>query len=343
MESELELIEKLKTLCDQRGEEKQPQESAVILHKLGRIYRQKSPDILSLIRSAALFAAAKLRKPDNLDEVNDDLNELCLHLLQLSDCKDKNASLMDISKEVSQKVQSLRNQTAVELQTFSCIESMDTKSAQICLERQRISAVRKLLGTITQEYVSIMRFIAQKVLNIIGVPPYSTEFAIVGLGSLARGEITPYSDFEHVIVLNDDVINSEGSETVIQFFKWFSVLFHVVIIGLCETIIPCVAVPTLHNSSSKHSWWFYDVKTPRGIALDGFLPHACKLPIGRQQGTTLKPWKTELIKPMFCRGHALYSAAKTCMTSMPKKLLKLEGLMTLKTTSKISNEFLNEI
>ncbi|CAK8673940.1 unnamed protein product [Clavelina lepadiformis] len=65
-----------------------------------------------------------------------------------------------------------------------------------------------------------------------------------------------------------------------------------------ETVIPSVAVPSLNNFLVKNGDWFFDCHTPRGICFDGLMPHASKTPLGRQQETAAKPWKTELIKPL---------------------------------------------
>ena len=131
----------------------------------------------------------------------------------------------------------------------------------------------------------------------MGEAPFA--FAIAGMGSLARKEITPYSDFEHIILLPNRVnTGHESYEQNLEYYRWFSVIFHTIVINLQETILPSVAISSLNDKSSNLGNWFYDGYTPRGIAFDGMMLHACKFPLGRQEWTNNKPWKTELIKPI---------------------------------------------
>ena len=88
------------------------------------------------------------------------------------------------------------------------------------------------------------------------------------------------------------------TENILNYFRWFSVIFQTVVLNLQETILPSVSIYSLNNKESKHGDWFYDAFTTRGISFDGMMPHACKFPLGRQQLTDNKPWKTELIKPV---------------------------------------------
>ena len=52
-EEENKLTAQLKKLCDVKGREINPKESAPVLHKLGLIYKEKDSNKLSLIQSAA--------------------------------------------------------------------------------------------------------------------------------------------------------------------------------------------------------------------------------------------------------------------------------------------------
>ena len=128
--------------------------------------------------------------------------------------------------------------------------------------------------------------------NVMGNPP--CEFAIVGMGSLAREEITPYSDFEYIIVLFDDVNYKSHSE----YFRWFSVIFHIIVINVQESIISGFNIHCLNSKDCSLGDWFYDAITTRGFSLNGMMPHACKFSIGRQQHTQNKLFTTELIKPV---------------------------------------------
>ena len=138
---------------------------------------------------------------------------------------------------------------------------------------------------IAVEYKKIMVGIAKFAQEVMGEPPCG--FSLVGMGSLARNEITPYSDFENMILIAPAIVENEHPT---NYFRWFSVIFHIIVINLGETIIPSASISSLEND------WLYDDITPRGISFDGMMPHACKFPLGRTQSTENKPWKTELIK-----------------------------------------------
>ena len=152
-----------------------------------------------------------------------------------------------------------------------------------------------MLSFIAQQYTDIMAHISKQCIDIMGLPP--CKFALVGMGSLARKEITPYSDFEHVVVLEElHFKKKKALQPIYEYFRWYSVIFHVIIINLQETIIPSVCIPCLNDSSKPGGNWFFDNITSRGISFDGMMPHACKFPLGRTQTTAKKPFKTELIK-----------------------------------------------
>ena len=126
--------------------------------------------------------------------------------------------------------------------------------------------------------------------DVMGKPP--CQFTVVGMGSLAREEATPYSDFEHMITLEEPNYRPQH----LDYFRWFTLIFHIVILNVQETIIPVLHIPSLNDKDSKLGDWFFDSHT-RGISLDGMMPHASKYPLGRGP-TKNKPWIVELIKPL---------------------------------------------
>ena len=93
-------------------------------------------------------------------------------------------------------------------------------------------------------------------------------------GSLARKEISPYSDFEHIIAL-EELLQVQNTQDIVEYFRWYSVIFHIIVMNLQETIIPGVWIRSLNDNSKPHGNWFFDRITTRGISFDGMMPYAC--------------------------------------------------------------------
>ena len=73
--------------CDKSGRETNPAKAAEIIFQIGKIYRKRSPDKISLIKSASLFNAAIIRYPSKIFQVKSDLSEICQHVLQKAEAK----------------------------------------------------------------------------------------------------------------------------------------------------------------------------------------------------------------------------------------------------------------
>ncbi|CAK8677803.1 unnamed protein product [Clavelina lepadiformis] len=336
---ELTIAKNLRDCCNQKDEEKDIKESAKFLHQLGLVYKERSeecewrftfamavltlignapsqitalirnalPSILTsirfaLIQSAALMNASIVRKPSNADEIKNDLVKLHRYVLKLAkvqrDHFDVDAYVNEVVRE---KVKSMREETKLALDKLKHIPDDVSSERAHELEMDKIDRVKTLQDNIAAKYTDIMNSISDKCIEVMGKPP--CRYCVAGMGSLARKEITPYSDFEHIILLDDEVLqnhdeNSDQYQSALEYFRWFSVLFHVIILRLGETIIPAVSVPSLNNNQIKEHNWFYDAHTPSGVSFDGMVLHACKFPLGRQEKTKNKPWKTELIKPV---------------------------------------------
>jgi len=83
-----------------------------------------------------------------------------------------------------------------------------------------------------------------------------------------------------------------------EYFRWYAVIFHIIVINLQETDLYSVCIPCLNDHSTTNGNWYYDRFTVQGISFDGMMPHACHFPLGKTQETKEKPWKMELIKPI---------------------------------------------
>ena len=294
IEEELRLAQQMKKYCDVSGRETNPAKAADIIHQIGKIYRKRSPDKVSLVKCTGLFNAAIVRLPCNVDQIESDLSEVCLHVLQLAKAKTQSADLIKKANCLKTSINELRNKVNNFLQiSLPKIIGNTEKSKFQQLMENKISAVQRINEIIADQYKHIMAELAQFCEDVMGNPP--CEYAVVGMGSLARKEITPYSDFEHIILL----CNDKNYQLHLEYFRWFSVIFHVVVLNIQETIIPSLNVCSLNDKNSEEqNTWYYDAITPRGISFDGMMPHACKFPLGRQTLTENKRFTCELIKPV---------------------------------------------
>ncbi|CAK8681738.1 unnamed protein product [Clavelina lepadiformis] len=311
-------------------------ESANILHKLGLVYRKKALYFLhrlnlaltiialvghskvsclirnrlsriltsirfALIRSAALMNAAIVRKPSNAREIHKDLDNLHLLVLNLakaSCCEYKLSGKVDF---VLEKLRFLRKATEANLNKLQNIPENISIQEEFQRQQGKIDFMESLQSMVSEYYIDVMSWVSNQCVEIMGKPPCG--YAVVGMGSLAKKEITPYSDFEHVIVLDDDILerfneNSDEYQSVLEYFRWFCVTFFMVILGLGETPLYNVKIPSLNSNQKKKYDWFYDKWTPSGISFDSMAIYASHFPLGRQEKTQKKTWTTELIRPV---------------------------------------------
>ena len=291
---EAQLAQLLKGICDEEGKELDAKLSAPIMHKLAKVYHKRSPDMFSLIRSAALYNAAILRSDaEKVAEIKHDLQQLCKDILNQASATNKNADLIEKANDVKQAVKEMRDKAETCLSEIKLIPDDVKDDTLTSLELEKIQSIKSLQEEITNDYIKVMVDVASYCESVMGKP--KCKFALAGMGSLARKEITPYSDFENILLLKNSAKKNKNYEQILNYFRWYSVIFQIIMINLGETIIPRVAIPSLNDKSSELGDWFYDDFTKSGVSFDGMMPHACKFPLGRQP-TKDKPWKTELIK-----------------------------------------------
>ena len=252
--------------------------------------------MVSLIRSATLLNATITRKPNNMQEIESDLKTLCSHVLKEASAKHLDADLIEFAGKMETKVKTMRDEVNQELDNFKRSEAINkTKKKK---ETLKIKNIRNLQEKISRDYKHIMAEILQYYQTVMGKSP--CRFALIGMGSLARNETTPYSDFEHIIVLEENCQQKPEYQKILKYFRWFSVIFQIIVINLRETIVPSVDIESFKTTKKgKSECWFYDGITIRGISFDGMMPHACKFPLGQHVlSNETKLYETELIKPV---------------------------------------------
>ena len=253
------------------GKEICPKQSAKIFHKLGQLYCQKNPNMVKLIQCAALYNAAIARSPDNVDAIKNDLKQLCNQVLRLADAKNLNANLITASEQIKQEIEQMRLKVENKLYSLQnkrkFIKFYKTRKN---IESYQIKSIKNYQESIAEDYTNIMANLAKYCENIMGVAP--CKFTLVGLGSLARKEITPYSDFEHIIVLEEMSNKLASNQKVLNYFRWFSVIFQIILINLQETILPSVVIEGLNSPNDD---WFLIESQNVELALMGCcLTHA---------------------------------------------------------------------
>ena len=290
-----DLANKLKQICDKGGNEKAPKQSAEIFHKLSQIYFERNT-MVSLIRSATLLNAAITRKSSNMQEIKNDLGKLCFRVLKQAGAKQLDADLIGFAAKVKEKVKVMRNDVNQELDSLKISETINETNEEI--QNTKVKTIRNLQNKIATDYIHIMAEILQYCKTVMGNTP--CKYTLVGMGSLARKEITPYSDFEHIIVLEENCQQRSNYKEILKHFRWLSVIFQIIVINLQETIVPSVDIDCFKtNKTGTKKCWFYDKITTRGISFDGMMPHACKFPLGQKVlSDETKQYKTELIKPV---------------------------------------------
>ena len=252
--------------------------------------------MVNLIRCATLLNAAITRKPTKVQEIKNDLKKICSRVLKEASAEQLDADLIEFAGKIETKVKTMRDEVNQELDNFERCKRIDKNNEEI--ENTKIKNIRNLQEKISRDYKRIMAEILQYCQKIMGDSP--CKFTLIGLGSLARNEVTPYSDFEHTIVLKENCEKRLDYEKILEYFRWLSAIFQIIVINLKETIVPSVDIESFKTSENgKLKCWFYDRITTRGISFDGMMPHACKFPLGQKVlSDETKKYKTELIKPV---------------------------------------------
>ncbi|XP_076809741.1 uncharacterized protein LOC143452595 isoform X2 [Clavelina lepadiformis] len=306
-EQELKLAAKLKTeLCDRHGREKNPVECAEIFHKIGVIYMNRAhltQDKLCFIQSATLLNAAIVRDPENKAKVEDDLNTLSRCLLKAANAE---GDILRESRRVKERVEKMRDDAKSELKKSENMPENAEGDELRQLEESKIARIQKIMEKVTNDFKAIMKGIAEFCSDIMGESP--CDYALAGMGSLARGDVTPYSDFQSLIVLQEGVQYWPNYEAILEYYRWFFVIFQVVLINLGETVIPFAAIPTLNDLNPANGCWYRDICTKNGIFAHAFDPYASNDHLDSFFAAETPSFATILIEPPSSLADYLHSS-----------------------------------
>ena len=204
---------------------------------MGKVYYlrgKRDSDPICLIQSAGLYNAAIARSPNNQQKIKQDLKHLCKFIFSKARATNQNADLIEQANTVKGQIEILREHVKKQLLLIPRIPEFASESETNKMEEEKTNLVSNLQIHITQSYTEIMADLAKYCHDVMDNAP--CKFAMIGMGSIARKEITPYSDFEHIVGFENKAATKYAQQEL-NFFRWFSVLFQIVVINLKETIL----------------------------------------------------------------------------------------------------------
>eukprot|EP00058_Branchiostoma_floridae_P014736 XP_002600224.1 hypothetical protein BRAFLDRAFT_66729 [Branchiostoma floridae] len=260
------------------------------LRKLGTVYvrrGEQTKDGQDFAKATALFNAALARNGDKdllIDSIKEGEQLFLYHTVGV-DCKH---SPYETDIEHKKRLEEFRAEVKARLETihndFNPYQYDEDDPVVKEVEMKRAESIRDLFKDISKQRKYFIKDLVEECIKTIGQPP--CRYAMAGLGSQATELVTPYSDLEFAILIEENK-DTPGSR---QYFLNLSSFLYLKIINLGETILPAVGIKSLNDfySEDPADDWFYDSVTPRGFAFDGAMPWASKTPFGRK-GTFMRP------------------------------------------------------
>ncbi len=127
------------------------------------------------------------------------------------------------------------------------LETKRIRLADIRKTATQPQPIQKTLRRLTREFMQLLTQLITETQEFLGPPP--VKWAAIGMGSMSRGEMCPYSDIEFAFVIEKD------TPKALEYFRTLSKILELKIINLGETKFPIFGGR-------------YESPTPDGFSLD---------------------------------------------------------------------------
>ena len=261
------IAKKVKKLLYDSGREKDILKTGKLFHRMANILRERNDDKVCYVQSAMLYQACLLRDPSNADEIKSDLQRLCSNVLRKAGVKNRQSNLLDLAEQSKSNVKLFRDNVRSKLNDLPILTDEFRGVELREMEEQKIVHVQALQETVTSEFCAVVSQIISSCQALLGKPPCS--FAVVGIGFVARNEVTPYSMFEFMIALErgtkQKFIRSQN------YFYWLTTLLTMTLVNLGETEIANGAIPSLKDIKHSPNTGLLDTVAKIGISFPGLM------------------------------------------------------------------------
>eukprot|EP00058_Branchiostoma_floridae_P023202 XP_002608692.1 hypothetical protein BRAFLDRAFT_73914 [Branchiostoma floridae] len=262
------------------------------LCRLGDVYVERgkrTEEGRKFTQAAALYNASMARTDQDEQNLIKRLQETEMQFLRNTcniDCEPCSyRSTLDHIKELGNMRVSIKSQLGTIHQEHNPYQYDEDDPIVREVEIKRAEAIKNLFKSITVERKEFIQTLTDECIAKLGLPP--CKYAFIGLGSQATELVTPYSDLEFAILIEE----GKDDDDTRKYFLNLTHYLHLKVINLGETILPAMAIPSLNDflSEDPEENWFFDSLTPRGFAFDGLMPWASKTPFGRDKSESKPP------------------------------------------------------
>jgi len=209
-------------------------------------------------------------------------------LLKINEHKEK----LDIfRKKVKEDLDNLENSKET---SYNEDEKLDEK--KLLTRAEKVEEIyRKIQAYFIGENGLFKQLIEGSISELGGIPEVTKrdgtrdklKYAFFAMGSLALCTMTPWSDFEGGIFIEDKLL-PEDEQRAKEFLRRVTVLFQMKLIAFGESPLRMLGIEALNDFKGSLEQagedWFFDNLINSGISFDGLHYHACKTPLGREKG-----------------------------------------------------------